>query len=104
MITIRISVLDDVNTEILESIPTVLHNTIIALFRAWRALGFVSLEINPLVITDDTSVHCLDMVARVDSCEQYRQLLRPQEILDVLPFGTEQHTASVSVKTLDAAT
>jgi succinyl-CoA synthetase beta subunit len=104
VITIRISVIEELTSEQLASIPSILHDTIITLFGAWRALGFVSLEINPLVIADDTSVHCLDMVARVDSCEQYRQLLRPQEILDVLPFGTEQHAASVSVKTLDAAT
>lgn len=96
--------LDDLTADSLSGVPSLLHDTVISLFGAWRALGFVSLEINPLVIADDTSVHCLDMVARVDSCEQYRQLLRPQEILDVLPFGTEQHTASVSVKTLDAAT
>ena len=63
----------------------------------------VYLEINPLAVDDHGNLHALDMVAKVDTCESYRQPSR-KNVGRTQPFGThwypeEEYMSSVDAKT-----
>lgn len=73
-------------------------------FQFFRAYGFVSLEVNPFVILADGVIHCLDMVAKVDSCEARKQPSRKQYITRVKPFWTHTHPSEAVVESLDEKT
>lgn len=48
-------------------------NFISQLYSFFREYGFAYLEVNPFTFATDGSVICLDMVARVDDSEEFRQ-------------------------------
>ncbi len=81
------------------------------LFQFFRTQWFVSLEINPFVLLfewDDfqkkeEEICCLDMVAKVDSCEIWRQQ-RAKYITRVKPFGTRLHPSEAIVESVDEKT
>jgi ATP-citrate lyase beta-subunit len=85
------------------------HNPIISmftknLFQFFRTQWFVSLEVNPFVITAQGNIVCLDMVAKVDSCEAWRQDERTKYISRVKPFGTRTHPSEAYIASIDEKT
>ncbi len=68
----------------------------------FRQKWFSYLEVNPFVITSDTVI-CLDMVARVDTCEAWKQPDRKQ-IERVKPFWAETHPLEEKIEEMDAET
>jgi len=74
------------------------------LFHFFRTQGFTSLEINPFVFTAKWNIHCLDMVAKVDSCEWWKQVKRKQYVTRVKHFWTHIHPSEVIVESLDEKT
>jgi succinyl-CoA synthetase beta subunit len=50
-----------------------ISDCITQLYRFFREYGFAYLEVNPFTVATDGSVICLDMVARVDDSEEFRQ-------------------------------
>ena len=73
-------------------------------FQFFRQYGFVSLEVNPFVLSADGRIVCLDMVAKVDSCEAWRQKEREKYICRVKPFGTRLHPSEALVESVDEKT
>lgn len=73
-------------------------------FQFFRQYGFTSLEVNPFVQTADGATSCLDMVAKVDSCEAWRQKERARYIHRVKPFGTRLHPSESLVESVDEKT
>lgn len=103
VIEVSISPLETLTLEHISSIPEKLQSFVLKVFEAYRTYGFVYLEVNPFVLDDAWNIHCLDMVAKVDNCEQYRQSTW-KDINRVKPFGTksykqEDHIAAVDAKT-----
>ena len=70
VIEIQISPIETLTIAHLEKIPEKLHPFIMQLFDAYRTYWFVYLEVNPFVVDEAGIIHCLDMVAKVDSCEE----------------------------------
>lgn len=73
-------------------------------FQFFRKYGFSTLEVNPFVLDDHGEVQCLDMVAKVDTCEAWRQKERGHSISRVKPFGTKQHPSEMLVEEVDSKT
>jgi succinyl-CoA synthetase beta subunit len=73
-------------------------------FQFFRQYGFTSLEVNPFAQTADGAICCLDMVAKVDSCEAWRQKERVRYIGRVKPFGTRLHPSEALVESVDEKT
>jgi succinyl-CoA synthetase beta subunit len=46
---------------------------IVSLYSFFREYGFAYLEVNPFAKNTDDEIVCLDMVARLDTCEAFRQ-------------------------------
>lgn len=74
------------------------------LYTVFVERGFVSLEINPFVFDAAGQIHLLDMVAKVDTCEEQQQWQHRSAIKRVKPFGNttypaEEHIAEVDSKT-----
>ena len=103
VIEIAVDPLVPLNAELLAAVPTSLHSFVIKLFEAYRAYGFVYLEVNPFVFDANGTIHCLDMVAKVDNCEQYRQSLW-KDINRVKPFGTKSYKQEDYIAAVDAKT
>lgn len=61
------------------------------------------LEVNPFVFHDG-QMHCLDMVAKVDSCEVWKQWEYRKDLQFVKPFGSESHVLEAEIEALDAET
>ena len=104
----------------LETIPYVLDNLFIYpidegtknkiighihhLFNFYRAYGLVYIEINPFVVVSDGSIVNLDMVAKIDTCEAYRQTEHWKMVELVKPFGTQRYPAEDIITALDEKT
>lgn len=74
------------------------------LFSFFRQQGCTYLEINPFCFDLHGEVHLLDMVARMDTCEAYRQPWWKEMITWVKPFGSLAHPAETVVEELDEKT
>lgn len=88
------------NTQHNEAIITHITN----LFNFYRSYGLVYLEINPFVIGADGSIVNLDMVAKIDNCESYRQSEHWKTVEFVKPFGTQSYPAEDTIAALDEKT
>jgi ATP-citrate lyase beta-subunit len=87
-----------------ESIKQTIVNHITNLFNFYRSYGLVYLEINPFVIAADGSIVNLDMVAKIDTCEAYRQSEHWKTVEFVKPFGTQSYPAEDTIAALDEKT
>lgn len=103
VIEVSISPLETLTTKHISFIPEKLQLFVLKVFEAYRAYGFVYLEVNPFVLDDAWNIHCLDMVAKVDNCEQYRQSLW-KDINRVKPFGTKSYKQEDYIAAVDAKT
>ena len=100
---VSISPLETLTTEHISFVPENLQSFVMKLFEAYRNYGFVYLEVNPFVLDESWNIHCLDMVAKVDNCESYRQSAR-KDITRVKPFGTKSYPQEEYIASLDAKT
>jgi succinyl-CoA synthetase beta subunit len=66
-----------------------------------RNYWFTYLEVNPFVIQDGI-IHCLDMVAKIDTCEAWKQNDHWHDLKIVKPFGTITHPLELKIDQLDA--
>jgi succinyl-CoA synthetase beta subunit len=103
VIEIPVSPLSPLNLELLTAVPTQLHTFLVQLFDVYRTQGFVYLEVNPFVVDANGNIHCLDMVAKVDNCETYRQSSW-KDIDRVKPFGTKSYPQEEFIAAVDAKT
>jgi len=103
VVEISVSPLLAVSSKLLAEIPEKLHDFVIQLFQAYRTYGFVYLEVNPFVFDADGTIHCLDMVAKIDNCESYRQSSW-KDIDRVKPFGTKSYPQEEFIAAVDAKT
>jgi len=100
---VAISPWETLDTATISFIPENLQIFVINLFETYRDYWFVYLEVNPFVVDDNGAIHCLDMVAKVDSCESYRQSAW-KDISRVKPFGTQSYPQEEYIAWLDAKT
>jgi succinyl-CoA synthetase beta subunit len=63
---------------------------IVSLYSFFREYGFAYLEVNPFTFALDGSIVCLDMVARVDDSEEFRQRRNWDGLIFPHPFGPEK--------------
>jgi succinyl-CoA synthetase beta subunit len=103
VVEVSISPLETLTTEHISFIPEKLQSFVLKVFEAYRAYGFVYLEVNPFVLDDAWNIYCLDMVAKVDNCEQYRQSVW-KDINRVKPFGTKSYKQEDYIAAVDAKT
>ena len=103
VIEISVSPLSPLSLQHSAGIPEKLHDFVTKLFEVYRTHGFVYLEVNPFVLDTDGTIHCLDMVAKVDNCENYRQSAW-KDIDRVKPFGTKSYPQEEYIASLDAKT
>lgn len=103
VIEIAVDPLAPLNVELLTAVSAQLHAFVMKLFDVYRAHGFVYLEVNPFVFDADGTIHCLDMVAKVDNCESYRQSSW-KDIDRVKPFGTKSYPQEEFIAAVDAKT
>ena len=75
-----------------------------SLFSFYRTHGLVYLEINPFVIAEDGTIVNLDMVAKIDTCEAYRQTEHRKNVEFIKPFGTTSYLAEDVIAELDEKT
>jgi ATP-citrate lyase beta-subunit len=98
---------DDINQFLSEWFPTANERiiTFIAdLYRFFVEFGFVYLEVNPFTFDVIGNVICLDMVARVDDSEWFRQRKHWQDLAFPHPFGPEKTEGEQYIEKLDAET
>ncbi len=74
------------------------------LYDFFVAYGFSYLEVNPFVKDTSLEISCLDMVARVDTCESYRQRNTWNDLEFPHPFGPEKSKAEKYIDDLDSTT
>ena len=74
------------------------------LYDFFVAYGFSYLEVNPFVKDASLGISCLDMVARIDTCESYRQKNTWNGLEFPHPFGPEKSEAEKYIDDLDSAT
>lgn len=74
------------------------------LYSFFVAYGLVYLEVNPFVFDADGNITCLDMVARVDSCEAYRQKSHWKNLTFFNPFWVQRTEAEKYIDMLDSQT
>ncbi len=77
---------------------------IIQLYSFFVDYGFTYLEVNPFTKDSEGNIVCLDMVARVDTCEAFKQKEHWQDLIFVNPFGVEKTPAEKYIEELDAST
>jgi ATP-citrate lyase beta-subunit len=65
--------------------------------------GLAYLEVNPFTFSGE-DVICLDMVARIDSCEAFRQKEHWKSLIITNPFGVEKSEAEKYIDELDSQT
>lgn len=71
-------------------VDTKIQDFIIVLYSFFREYGFAYLEVNPFTVATDGSVVCLDMVARIDDSEEFRQRKNWTDLIFPYPFGPEK--------------
>jgi len=74
---------------------------IVALFKLFRDLNFVYLEINPLVFTDDGRITPLDMAAKIDETAHFLNAAKWGQIEFPAPFGRAEFPEEAYIKKLD---
>lgn len=77
---------------------------IIQLYSFFREYGFVYLEVNPFTIDSTGNVICLDMVARIDDSEAFRQRKHWEDLVFPHPFGPEKTNREQYIEKLDSET
>lgn len=103
VIEIAVDQLAPLNVELLTAVPAQLHAFVMKLFDVYRTHWFVYLEVNPFVFDAGGTIHCLDMVAKVDNCESYRQPSW-KDIDRIKPFGTKSYPQEEFIAAVDAKT
>lgn len=83
---------------------TVLKTFVCRLYTTFVRRGFVSLECNPFVFTEDDEIVLLDMVAHVDTCEAEQQGRNRSSLARVKPFGSTVYPAEERIADLDSKT
>lgn len=105
---LRISVVDELDKATIVQALWPLDEAVIVflldLIGFFRSYGMTYLEVNPFVVDEEGIVHCLDMVAKVDSCESHKQKHHRAPIKRVAPFGTSMHPLEETIKQLDNET
>jgi succinyl-CoA synthetase beta subunit len=102
---IRVPVLEELDPkQITLPMDAPIKAFIVRFFQFFKEQWFTSLEINPFVVDDAGIIYCLDMVAKVDSCELWRQQLQQQYVSRVKPFGSRSHPSEAIVESIDAKT
>lgn len=76
---------------------------IVALFKLFRDLNFVYMEINPLVMTDDGRITPLDMAAKIDETAHFLNSAQWGTIEFPAPFGRAEFPEEAFIKKLDQA-
>lgn len=74
---------------------------IVALFKLFRDLHFVYMEINPLVFTDDGRITPLDMAAKIDETAHFLCSTKWGSISFPAPFGRAEFPEEAYIKKLD---
>lgn len=77
---------------------------IIELYSFFREYGFAYLEVNPFTFDTHGNVICLDMVARVDDSEAFKQRSNWEWLLFPHPFGPEKTEGEQYIEKLDSET
>lgn len=85
------------------SLPPQVQSHIVNLYTFFVEKGFVYLEVNPFCADEQGNFVNLDMVAKVDSCESFKQSSR-KTITWTKAFGEENYDAEQKVKELDEKT
>jgi ATP citrate (pro-S)-lyase len=97
--------LDQVKTTLLSHVPDARRNQlagfVVALFKLFRDLNFVYLEINPLVMTDDGRITPLDMAAKLDETAHFLNSHQWGSIDFPAPFGRAEFPEEAFIKSLD---
>lgn len=75
-----------------------------SLYSFFVAYGFVYLEVNPFTFDVDGQIVCLDMVAKLDSCEQFLQKSHWKSLEFPHPFSEEKTESEKYIERLDAET
>lgn len=105
--SLRIWVLENLTEEMLmerlQITDGLLNATVRSLFVFARKCGFAYLEVNPLVL-ENNQVYLLDMVAKLDSTEEFRQKEAWKNVKMVNPFGRERTDAEDYIADLDSKT
>jgi ATP citrate (pro-S)-lyase len=76
---------------------------ILALYKLFKALNFVYMEINPLVMTDDGKITPLDMAAKIDETAHFLNQAQWGAIEFPAPFGRPEFPEESFIKKLDMA-
>ena len=74
------------------------------LYSFFREYGFAYLEVNPFTFDSTGNVICLDMVARVDDSEAFRQRKHWENLVFPHPFGPEKTAGEQYIEKLDSET
>ena len=78
-----------------------LSGFIVALFKLFRDLNFVYLEINPIVMTADNRITPLDMAAKIDETAHFLNATQWGHIDFPAPFGRAEFPEEAFIKKLD---
>jgi ATP-citrate lyase beta-subunit len=81
-----------------------ISNFIAQLYLFFREYGFAYLEVNPFTFDAEGSIVCLDMVARVDDSEEFRQRKNWTNLIFPHPFGPEKTDWEKYIEKLDSET
>jgi ATP citrate (pro-S)-lyase len=96
---------EDVTTTLLAAIPesrrATLAGFIVALYKLFRDLNFVYMEINPLVMTSDGRITPLDMAAKIDETAHFLNAAQWGHIDFPAPFGRAEFPEEAYIKRLD---
>ena len=96
---------DDVSRVLLQNIPAdrraLLSGFIVALYKLFRDLNFVYMEINPLVMTSDGRITPLDMAAKIDETAHFLNSVQWGSIDFPAPFGRAEFPEEAFIKRLD---
>ena len=93
----QLGTLDDTHTQ-------KIHQFLKSLYHFFVEYGFSYLEVNPFIFDTDGNIVCLDMVARVDDTESYRQKEHWKDLVFTNPFGSEKSEAEKYIDHLDSQT
>lgn len=103
----EVPTIETIKAALLEKIPAArkdyLAGFIVALFKLFRELNFVYMEINPLVMTDDGRITPLDMAAKIDETAHFLNSAQWGTIEFPAPFGRAEFPEEAFIKKLDQA-